>query len=191
MAGEDDWAAVAVLAEPTRRRVFEAVRSSDRPLTRDDVAGELGVRRPLAAFHLDRLVDAGLLDVSFARPPGRSGPGAGRPTKHYAADATVAVSFPPRQHELVARLLARAVSARPRDAARQAHKVAGAEGRKMGELGRPGGRITATGAVRTVSRMLGELGYDPVESRSWMRLRNCPFHGVVDVAPALVCEMNE
>src|SRR3954465_4235620 len=76
-------AAVAALAEPTRRRLYEYVVRRPHPVSRDDVAGALGLPRPTAAFHLDRLVADGLLDVHYERRTGRTGPGAGRPAKLY------------------------------------------------------------------------------------------------------------
>jgi predicted ArsR family transcriptional regulator len=38
---------------------------------------------------------------------------------------------------------------------------------------------------------LERLGYEPVEDEDRIRLRNCPFHDVVDVAPSLVCGLNQ
>src|SRR5918911_20308 len=53
--------------------------------------------RDLAAFHLDKLVEAGLLEASFRRLGERRGPGAGRPAKLYRRGAgEVAASLPPR-----------------------------------------------------------------------------------------------
>jgi len=81
MSGDvGDWERVELLTEPTRRSIYDAVRSAREPMTRDQVASATGVSRRLAAFHLDQLADAGLLSVDFARPEGRrGGPGAGRP----------------------------------------------------------------------------------------------------------------
>src|SRR5204863_372714 len=80
-------------------------RSSE--LTADDAAEALGVHRNVARARLDRLAAAGLLDVSFERRTGRTGPGAGRPAKVYrVAPETRAVEFPPRRlAALVGRLL--------------------------------------------------------------------------------------
>ena len=64
------------------------------PVSRDDVAGALGLARATAAFHLDRLVADGLLDIHFERRSGRTGPGAGRPAKLYRrSDVPVEVSL--------------------------------------------------------------------------------------------------
>src|SRR4051812_34198583 len=102
--------AVAALAEPTRRRLYEYVVRRPQPVGRDEAAGAVGVPRATTAFHLDRLVADGLLEVSFERRSGRTGPGAGRPAKLYRrSDCAVAVSLPARHYELAAELLAAAV----------------------------------------------------------------------------------
>ena len=79
-------------------------------MSKDQAAAALGVARSVAAFHLDRLVDDGLLVAEYRRLTGRQGPGAGRPAKLYRrAERGVAVSVPPRRYDLAALLLARAV----------------------------------------------------------------------------------
>src|SRR4051812_3328783 len=129
-----DWACVEVLAEPTRRRIYDAVRDGEGPLTRDDIAQVTGVGRRLAAFHLDRLADPGLLDVAFARPVGRAGgPGAGRPAKRYRpAPTQIDVSMPPRRYDLAARILATAVAESPAASDVAALEVAEREGERIG-----------------------------------------------------------
>ena len=82
---EDRLATLAVLGDPTRRRVYLHVLGADRAVSRDEAAAALGTSRKLAAFHLEKLLDAGLLRASYQRLTGRSGPGAGRPAKLYRA----------------------------------------------------------------------------------------------------------
>src|SRR5215212_2376002 len=107
---DEQLTAVAALAEPTRRRLYDTVVRSPHPLSRDDVAGATGVPRPTTAFHLDRLVADGLLDVHYERRSGRTGPGAGRPAKLYRrAEAAVSVSLPERRYDLAGELLAAAM----------------------------------------------------------------------------------
>src|SRR4051812_10957677 len=102
--------AVAALAEPTRRRLYEHVVRQDGPVSRDDAATATHVPRATVAFHLDKLVDEGLLDVVFERRTGRSGPGAGRPSKLYRrAACEVTVSLPERRYDLAGGLLAAAM----------------------------------------------------------------------------------
>ena len=58
-----DLEKLAPLADKVRRRLYEHVVAQGAPVDRDAAAGALGIGRPLAAFHLDRLAEAGLLDV--------------------------------------------------------------------------------------------------------------------------------
>jgi predicted ArsR family transcriptional regulator len=196
-SNETEWHRVQLLTEPTRRSVYDAVRAARKPQTRDQVAAAAGVSRRLAAFHLDLLADAGLLDVDYARPAGRAGPGAGRPAKRYRArDIDIEVSLPPRRYDIAARVLARAV-AEPGDEppARRAAVLAREEGRRIGAARRSGGRMSARKSLDAAADVLRELGYEPQagseRQSSCVRLRNCPFHAVVDVAPALVCGLND
>ncbi|HEU5416533.1 MAG TPA: transcriptional regulator [Streptosporangiaceae bacterium] len=104
-------AAVSCLDDPVRRRLYEYVAGQRDPVGRDEAAAATGIGRPLAAYHLDKLVGLGLLTASFQRPGGRGGPGAGRPAKLYTRSAgEFSVSVPPRDYELAARLLAAAVA---------------------------------------------------------------------------------
>jgi predicted ArsR family transcriptional regulator len=105
-------AAVSSLEDPVRARLYDAVCRHAGPVSRDTAAAAAGIGRPLAAYHLDKLVDLGLLSAAFQRPEGRRGPGAGRPAKVYSRSGReFAVTVPPREYELAARLLAAAVEA--------------------------------------------------------------------------------
>ncbi|MFD0200499.1 MULTISPECIES: helix-turn-helix domain-containing protein [Saccharothrix] len=68
--------AVAALDEPTRRRLYDFVVRRHAPVSRDEAAEAVGVPRTTVAFHLDRLVAEGLLEVVHERRSGRTGPGA-------------------------------------------------------------------------------------------------------------------
>jgi predicted ArsR family transcriptional regulator len=177
----DDLEAVALLTDPVRRSAYQAVVDAGAdPVGRDEVAAALGVGRTLAAFHLDKLVDAGLLEVSFARRSGRSGPGAGRPAKLYRrATGERAVSVPPRTYLSAAELLAEAVERSGADAA--LYDVARRHGREAG---------AAAGAGADPVEVLTARGYAPEADGSAVRLRNCPFHQLAEGFPPLVCGMN-
>ena len=100
-----DWRAVTSLGEPTRRALYDYVVSMGDWVGRDQVAAETGLERGTAAHHLDRLVEDGLLEVTFQRLTGRQGPGAGRPAKLYRRSrAEFDVSLPPRDYELAAQM---------------------------------------------------------------------------------------
>ncbi|WP_328461367.1 transcriptional regulator [Actinoplanes sp. NBC_00393] len=176
----DDLAAVSALADGVRRAAYGMVATAgNSPVGRDEVAESLGIGRTLAAFHLDKLVDVGLLEVSYARRSGRTGPGAGRPAKLYRISAAEhAVSVPPRAYRTAAELLAEALERSGAD--ETLNRVALAYGRQAG----PG--------CPEVTELLTGHGYaptvDPEESR--IELRNCPFHRLAEQFPPLICGMN-
>jgi predicted ArsR family transcriptional regulator len=184
----------AVLDEPQRRAIYLFVRGAHRPVTRDEVASACAVSRSLGAFHLERLLDAGLLVADYARPPGRGGPGAGRPAKRYVASSTeIALHIPARRYELAGSLLARAiVETRPSESPHDAAiRVATEEGRRVG------GEYARTGASRDTDTdqaiaVLADVGFEPlVDDTERVVLANCPFHALAETATDLVCGMNE
>jgi predicted ArsR family transcriptional regulator len=168
--------AIGLLQEPMRRAVYEYVSAQTGPVGRDAVAAAVGVGRTLAAFHLDKLAAAGLLTVSFARPPGRSGPGAGRPAKLYRrAPEELTVSVPPREYRALAGILAEALD----DVGGDSAAVRAAYRRGLEQA--PAGDLV---------EHLAALGYEPVVEGSDIRLRNCPFGTVAHEFPPLVCGLN-
>jgi predicted ArsR family transcriptional regulator len=185
-----------LLAEPTRRALLQACRRAGSPLTREELATEVGISRRLAAFHLDLLAEAGLLTVDYARPAGRSGPGAGRPAKRYtAADVDVEVSVPPRRYDVAARVMARGLATAAEhgtDALETTFDVAREEGERIGKLRRAPGRLSAGATTAAAMDVLTDLGYEPHrESSSCVELCNCPFDSAVDVATDVVCGLNQ
>jgi predicted ArsR family transcriptional regulator len=181
-----------VLDDATRRAVYAAVVARGGPASRDDVAGDLDISRTLAAFHLDKLADRGLLAVTYARPAGRGGPGAGRPAKLYERSALeIEGSLPERRYDLAGEILAAAVAhARPGEtAAAAAERIAHERGVGLAAAvkRRPGGARATVSAARA---LLAGLGYEPSAAPGEVTLRNCPFHAVVGVAPELVCGLN-
>ncbi|HJP89769.1 MAG TPA: hypothetical protein VJ850_12105 [Candidatus Limnocylindrales bacterium] len=184
-ATETDLDRVAALAEPVRRRLYEVVARAGEPVDRDAAAAAAGVTRALAAFHLDRLVAAGLLGVTYRRRTGRTGPGAGRPAKFYLrpADQEVSVQLPPRGYDVAAEILATGVerASRAREAVLD---VARERGREMGEQAMERG-------AQELLPLLETQGYEPFEDADGVvRLRNCPFHALVDEHRELTCAMN-
>src|ERR671928_2168041 len=88
---------LAGLGDPLRRALYRYVAERGVPVSREDAAAAVGISRPLAAYHLDKLIDDGLLEARYQRRSGRRGPGAGRPAKHYVrADRQLELSLPAR-----------------------------------------------------------------------------------------------
>lgn len=169
--------ALGSLTDAVRRAAYRAVLAGGAaPVGRDEVAEALGVGRTLAAFHLDKLVAAGLLEVSYARRTGRTGPGAGRPAKLYRASAGEhSVSVPPRDYRTAAELLAESVERSGADAA-------------LFDVAREHGRRTSPGS--DVHDLLAAHGYVPEATPDGIRLTNCPFHRLAEQFPPLICGMN-
>jgi predicted ArsR family transcriptional regulator len=185
--------AIGALHEPMRRAVYEYAARSAEPVGRNEVAEALGIGRTLAAFHLDRLAAAGLLEVSYARLSGRTGPGAGRPAKLYRRSAAEhSVSLPPRRYLDAAGLLAEAVETAGADehlfaAARQRGRATAREADAVRSGG--GGSGPGAGGSGLVEVLAGQ-GYEPAPADGRIVLGNCPFHAVARDYPPLVCGMN-
>ena len=189
---ESGLAAVGSLGDPVRRSLYEFVAGSPGPVGRDEAAAAAGIGRPLAAYHLDKLVSQGLLTASYQRPAGRGGPGAGRPAKVYARSGSeFVVTVPPREYELAARLLAGAVEADRSGASRAAlHGVArqfGADLGRRGQAAEPGREDT----LQSAEDALRGHGFEPWHDEDGtVRLRNCPFHRLAAQHTEVVCGMN-
>src|SRR6185437_9152105 len=164
------------------------VSGRDEAVGRDEAAAAVGIGRPLAAYHLDKLVDLGLLTASYQRPTGRRGPGAGRPAKLYAISGReFSVSIPPREYELAARLLAQAVND---DVSGGARAALGHAAHQLGvDLGRSSRLVGDESRCAEVA--LAHHGFEPVHDVDGsVSLANCPFHKLAGQYPDVVCGMN-
>ena len=187
---------IAALGEPIRRALYRYVAAQPEAVSRDEAAAAVEVARHVAKFHLDRLEADGLLETSYSRPPGRGGPGAGRPAKHYRrSSGEVAVSLPARSYDLAGRVMARAiVTASSSDVAieKAIQRAAKAEGRELGERVaerlKPGAGPTRR--EHAVTEVLAEHGYEPRTADAVITLANCPFHALAEDYRDLVCGMN-
>ena len=177
---------LAVLDEPLRRRLFDYVRHSSEPVTREEAAETVGIGRSLAAYHLDKLVEHGLLTTTYRRPEGRTGPGSGRPAKLYAAaEGELSVSVPARDYEFVAELLAEAAETSPTDVQTGLRTVATRAGSRHAE------ELEGDAPDASLVEVLTMRGYEPYEDEAGViRLANCPFHRLAQDHRDLVCGMN-
>jgi predicted ArsR family transcriptional regulator len=186
----EQLAALAALVEPLRRRLYEFTVAHEQGVTRDEAAMSLGMARSVAAFHLDKLVAAGLLEAEHRRLAGRGGPGAGRPAKWYRRAAReLAVSIPERHYQLAAEVLAEAAEAASGgvgvdDALRRAARGCG---QRLGALL---SETLGTGKVDRLVEVLSEHGYEPRREGNTIWLANCPFDALATSHRQLVCGMN-
>jgi predicted ArsR family transcriptional regulator len=186
-------AAVAALDDDVRRSLYVYVRAAGVPVTREAAAAAVGISRTLAAFHLDKLVDLGLLRSGFGA---RSGRRVGRAPRTYEpAAADIAVHIPERAPDLLAGILLEAVR-EPQsgeDGTAAAMRVARARGSAVGIRARSatrGGRLGAERAVALTRTVLAEQGFEPYTDGDAVRLRNCPFHPLAAQDPEFVCGLN-
>jgi predicted ArsR family transcriptional regulator len=182
---EDRWRAVAALVDRTRRTLFDYVRRQNRPVSREEAAEAQGMSRGLAAFHLDKLVDVGLLRARYQAPTGWPR-GRGRTPKVYeSAQDSLAISIPERRYQLIAEILTDALDEDPADVAGAAHRQARRRGVDLGE------QLRDERSNADLMNALAELGFEPLpDAGGQVLLRNCPFHALAARHASLVCGLN-
>jgi predicted ArsR family transcriptional regulator len=189
-------AGVAALADPIRRDLYRYVSAQPAPVSRDQASEALGIARHNAKFHLDKLVEEGLLDTSFRRLSERRGPGAGRPTKLYTRSSRqLSVTLPERRYDLAGQLLATAID----NATAEGTAVVDALNAAAADWGRAvahqaktaaGARPSRERLIAAASQALTEYGYEPRRADGAVVLSNCPFHALAREHTQLVCGMN-
>jgi predicted ArsR family transcriptional regulator len=178
------------LGDPQLRRTLLFVRAQARPVTAQDAAAALGVSRSGARWRLEKLAGAGQLRVGFERRSGRSGPGAGRPAKTYAAAAeTTAIEFPRRRYDTLVRLLTDAL---PRSLRQQRlAEVGGAYAAELAAAMRLRPAATVPAALERLCRGLGRLGFQAAvvavaDDEAVLVCATCPLRPVVVGHPEVV-----
>jgi predicted ArsR family transcriptional regulator len=156
------------LADSTRRRILTSLQARPEAVTVDEVAEAQGVHRTVAFEHLELLARLGLLVRGS-----RSGfPGRPARTYRFAGEAAE-VSYPPRQHRLLAGLLAEAIAGKT-------------EPKRLGEAY---GRHLALG-TRSESEAIARLeplGADYQVGGNHIQARNCIFQEACVWAREVVC----
>jgi predicted ArsR family transcriptional regulator len=185
---------IGALAEPNRLALYRYVAGATAPVSREQAAAAMDLPLHSVKFHLDRLVAEGLLEVEYRRLTGRTGPGAGRPSKLYRrAGRHLSVSLPERRYDLAGEVLAAAVDRSAREGtqiAEAVQQVAHATGSRIaGEKAPPrrAGRAAMTAGLVDV---LADQGYEPRLVDDDVCLTNCPFDQLAAEHTDLVCGMN-
>jgi len=189
-------ASVAALGEPVRRELYRYVVAQPAAISREQAATGVGVARHVAKFHLDKLEEDGLLEAEFRRPPGRTGPGAGRPAKLYRrSNREIAVSLPERRYDLAGHIMAEAITTAATSGVaipEALRSAATATGRTLGQdaTRAAGSRTSRAASVRAICEVLAANGYEPRVGEAGITLANCPFHSLSHDYTDLVCGMN-
>jgi predicted ArsR family transcriptional regulator len=185
----------SALGDTTRRGIYVTVRESAEPVTVSGVADLFDIHSNVARHHLDHLVADGYLQVSHKRPEGRSGPGAGRPAKHYESTSKdVSVQFPARRYDLLAELLLRVLErVAPQGVGTIAEEIGREYGKELAsELGFGDEQGYEAAAIAVATAMMG-VGFD-IEARPGEHLlvtRTCPFGATADSHPDIVCRLDQ
>lgn len=193
---DESLARIAALGDPIRRALYRYVVAQPEPVGRAQAADAVGIAQHSAKFHLDRLETDGLLDAEYARPPGKDGPGAGRPAKRYRRPkGETVVSLPARRYDLAGHVLADAISTATHSGvpiAKALRRAAAAAGRRLGEAAqaRIGRRRGKPASIQAVNDVLTDCGYEPRVEGGAIILANCPFHSLAEDYTELICGMN-
>jgi predicted ArsR family transcriptional regulator len=193
---EDQVAGVAALNDPVRRALYLFVSNRAEAVSREQAGAAVGVQKALAAFHLDKLAEEGLLEFEFKRLTGRTGPGAGRPAKLYRrSERQIDLSLPPREYDLAGTLLAGAIDAAEtsgRPVRAELERSAFEFGRTMGEqaVAVAGKRASKAKQRQALLDVLRQYGFEPRQAGRDIVLANCPFHALSQRFTDLVCGMN-
>lgn len=167
------------LGDPTRHELFRALLAADAPLGVAELTAHVGLNHNAVRQHLAKLVDAGLVDESTARPRGR-----GRPRLEYVVDPAAAGRWGAvGPYERLSVLLAEVL--RSGDAPREVGRRS-AEARAAHEPG--------DGPADVLHRRMAGLGFDPEVRARGRRievvLHTCPFASAAATDPRTVCSLH-
>jgi predicted ArsR family transcriptional regulator len=187
--------AVAALSDQLRRRMYGFIRQAHRPVSREEAAETVGISRKLAAFHLDKLVEVGLLQARY-EPVGGIRKVGRTPKVYEPTNTEVHINIPARGHDLLADILIDAALTQnqnkpgPQAALRIAHHRGAQLAATEREQARPG-RLNAERALTLATAVLTRYGFEPHRvTPTLLQLRNCPFQPLASKAPQLVCGIN-
>ncbi|MGW9629119.1 helix-turn-helix transcriptional regulator [Agromyces sp. NPDC055520] len=163
-----DVAALAV-ASPPKMRVLEALQRVGHAVDARELADALGVHVTTARFHLDKLVEAGVV-VAAAEHSSRRG----RPRLRYAlVDVVATRARDERSREQLIEVLAVALDGQ---ASETRARLAREAGRRWAEnLAGDDAAMRDDTATDRLTRMLDELGFAPEPVAEGLSLHACPF----------------
>jgi predicted ArsR family transcriptional regulator len=190
--------ALAALGDEVRSALYRYVRGQNRPVTREEAAAAVRISVKLAAFHLDKLVDRGLLRADHEVPRGVRRRVGRAPKRYSVSDREFSVSLPERRYELAGEILVDSLArvdeeqggGQPADVSR---RVAWDRGWHLGAGLRERRKLARPGPERTMAvaeDLLDQLGYEPARAGGGLVLRNCPFHALAQRQRELVCGLN-
>jgi predicted ArsR family transcriptional regulator len=175
------------LGDETRYAMYEELARSTAALSAQDLAERLGIHANTVRLHLERLREAGLVDVEAVHRGT-----VGRPQHLYFLSAGApGLGFDPPAHALLAGLLAALAEQVGADAT-----DAAATGQVWGaEAGR---RTLTRSCLRALEAELTQLGFEPAvesagddgDASARIEFLHCPFRELAEAYPELVCNLH-
>jgi predicted ArsR family transcriptional regulator len=177
------------LGDDTRFAIYQELAQSPAPRSAAELAERLALHPNTVRPHLDRMKEAGLVEVE----PVHRGT-VGRPQLRYSlAPGAPGLGLEPPAHTILAGLLAALC------------EQLGGDGLDAANLGRRWGteasarRQSGRGCLAALVAELDRLGFDPIESelnggegarRVRVDFLHCPFRELAEAYPELVCSLH-
>jgi predicted ArsR family transcriptional regulator len=185
-------AITSAFGDPTRRQIYLFVRADGEGVTAAEVAGAFALHPNVARHHLDKLAGGGYVEVAT----GRTGAGAGRPSKRYRVTAPeMSLELPVRQDDLLVTLLGRALALLPSDQAEAMAEEVGQEYGRVLALAVGGAEVSRSfrAALHVVADALTAHGFAAHAERAGNGLRivsdHCPF-GSTAIEHPVMCAVD-
>ena len=172
-----------VLAQPTRKRLFELLGEMGRSAGTEELAASLGLHPNGVRVHMERLRAAGLVERVRTRQA------RGRPRDMWSLDPRVLASIQPqRAYADLGRWLARAISS-GRNSLRAVEATGREAGRAMAQDADAGSPET------TMHATLAAMGFAPARLAEpsgalTYELCNCPYRDAVRENQPVVCTLH-
>ena len=172
----------------SRSRVLGVLQAARTPLGVDEIAERVRLHPNTTRFHLDGLVEAGL--VARATED-REVPG--RPRALYTATPDGA-SAGRRSYRLLAEILTSYLANETKNPRQAALRAGEAWGRFLTERPAPFRRVDAAGATEQLVKSLDEIGFAPeavtMGRKRRILLHHCPFRETVEQHGDVVCSIH-
>jgi predicted ArsR family transcriptional regulator len=191
----DPLTLMKALGDETRYAMYRELAGSTAALSAQELADRLGLHANTVRLHLERLREAGLVDVEAVHRGT-----VGRPQHlYFLAAGAPGLGFDPPAHALLAGLLA-AMAERIGADADDAADTGYAWGAEAGR------RTRSRSCLRALENELTKLGFEPatepaqpgseptevagVESGARIEFLHCPFRELAEAYPELVCNLH-
>jgi len=174
------------LGDDTRYAIYQELASSAQPLATAEIAEAMGLHPNTVRPHLERMREAGLVEVRTGAPTG-----VGRPQHRYslAAEAPAPAPEPPSYPMLAGMLVELA-------------ERTGVSGEAAAVVGREQGRVDAAtyaaapSCLEALVDRLDRLGFEPSVAAdasgetAVIAFAQCPFRDLAEAHPDLVCALH-